>query len=69
MQTRGNDLCADYCERNAELIVVLTAISIVSERLAGRIAKLEAQPRPIIARGGKPHEQNVRTRPYGHRTS
>ncbi len=41
-------------ERNEDLIGVLTAISIVSKRLAGRLAayerRMEAQPR-----GGKKH--------------
>ncbi len=39
-------------ERNEELIGVLTAISIVSKRLAGRIAVLE-QRRAAEMRGGK----------------
>lgn len=39
-------------ERNEELIGVLTAISIVSKRLAGRIAALE-QRRAAEMRGGK----------------
>ena len=41
-------------ERNEELIGVLTAISIVSKRLAGRIAALE-QRRAEVTRGGKPY--------------
>lgn len=43
------------CERNEELIGVLTAISIVSRRLAGRLTALErrmtAEPR-----GGKAYD-------------
>jgi len=33
-------------ERNAELVGVLTAISIVSKRLAGRLAALEQKTNP-----------------------
>ena len=47
MQTRQCIRCAEYRdrERNEELIGVLTAISIVSKRLAGRLAVLEQKPR------------------------
>ncbi len=44
-------LCRER-ERNEELIGVLTAISIVSKRLAGRIAALE-QRRAEEMKGGK----------------
>lgn len=43
--------CRDS-ERNEELVGVLTAISIVSKRLAGRISALE-QRRGEKSRGGK----------------
>jgi len=46
MQAQNKVLCADYLdddhEQNAELIDVLTAISIVSKRLAKKLAKLES---------------------------
>jgi hypothetical protein len=41
MQTRDYVRFADQRERNDELIGVLTAISIVSKRLAGKLAALE----------------------------
>ena len=43
MQTRECVRCAEYRnrERNEELIGVLTAISIVSKRLAGKLFALE----------------------------
>ncbi len=43
MQTRECARFAEYCdrERNEELIGVLTAISIVSKRLASRLSDLE----------------------------
>ena len=47
MQTRECLRFSEYRdrERNEELIGVLTAISIVSKRLAGRLAALEQKPR------------------------
>ena len=54
MQTRECSRFAEYRdrERNEELIGVLTAISIVSRRLAGRLAALE-QRHAEKPRGGK----------------
>ena len=54
MQTRPCVRFARYrdSERNEELVGVLTAISIVSKRLAGRISALE-QRRGEKPRGGK----------------
>lgn len=54
MQARPSIRFARYrdSERNEELVGVLTAISIVSKRLAGRISALE-QRRGDKARGGK----------------
>lgn len=54
MQARPSARFARYrdSERNEELVGVLTAISIVSKRLAGRISALE-QRRGDKARGGK----------------
>ena len=54
MQARPSIRFARYrdSERNEELVGVLTAISIVSKRLASRISALE-QRRGNKARGGK----------------
>ena len=54
MQARPSIRFARYrdSERNEELVGVLTAISIVSKRLAGRISALE-QRRGEKTRGGK----------------
>jgi hypothetical protein len=54
MQTREVDRFKVFQdrERNENLIDVLTAISIVSRRLAGRLTALERQ-RYAQARGGK----------------
>ena len=54
MQTRPCVRFARYrdSERNEEFVGVLTAISIVSKRLAGRISALE-QRRGEKTRGGK----------------
>ena len=57
MQTRPCVRFARYrdSERNEELVGVLTAISIVSKRLAGRISALE-QRRAEKSRGGKVYD-------------
>ena len=57
MQTRQCIRFADSRgrERNEELIGVLTAISIVSKRLAGRLAALEQRYAEKL-RGGKSHD-------------
>jgi hypothetical protein len=62
MQTRQKVLCpaCQERERNEELVGVLTAISIVSKRLAGRIAALERK-RAAEGNGGEPNVQNKRT--------
>ena len=54
MQTRQSARFAQYkgSERNEELVGVLTAISIVSKRLASRISALE-QRHGEKQRGGK----------------
>ena len=54
MKARDSTLFADSKdrERNEELIGVLTAISIVSKRLAGRLTALEYR-REVKPRGGK----------------
>ena len=54
MQAKPSARFARYrdSERNEELVGVLTAISIVSTRLAGRISALE-QRRGEKTRGGK----------------
>ncbi|MCC8057224.1 hypothetical protein [Cloacibacillus sp.] len=54
MKTRECIRFVDYRdrERSEELVGVLTAISVVSKRLAGRIAALE-QRRAEKSRGGK----------------
>ena len=46
-------------EKNAELVGVLTAISIVSKRLAGRLAALERK-QTENQRGGTQHVKNRR---------
>ena len=57
MQTRECFRFAEYRDRdrNEELIGVLTAISIVSKRLAGRLTTLE-QRCAEKPRGGKSHD-------------
>ena len=57
MQTRECVRFAEYRDRdrNEELIGVLTAISIVSKRIAGRLAALE-QRCAEKPRGGKSHD-------------
>jgi hypothetical protein len=57
MQTRQCVRFAEYRdrERNEELIGILTAISIVSKRLAGRITALE-QRYAENSRGGKVYD-------------
>lgn len=62
MQTRQ---CARFAEcrgreRNEELIGVLTAISIVSKRLAGRLTALE-QRHAEKSRGGKCYDTRQST--------
>ena len=57
MQTRQSVRFAKYRdrERNEEIIGILTAISIVSKRLAGRLTTLE-QRCAEKPRGGKSHD-------------
>jgi hypothetical protein len=50
--------CCDR-KKNDELIGVLTAISIVSKRLAGKLEALERQQ--AERRGGRHYEENCRT--------
>ena len=47
------------CVSDEELIGVLTAISVVSKRLAGKLSMLAGQSQS--REGGKADEQNVRT--------
>ena len=49
------------CEQNTELIGILTAVSIIAKRLAGRLAALERQTTTETAKGGKTHVKNIRT--------
>jgi hypothetical protein len=52
---------ADFdVEKNAELVGVLTAISIVSKRLAGRLMALERK-QTEKPKGGSPYVKNRRT--------
>lgn len=62
MQTRECVRFAEYRnrERNEELIGVLTAISIVSKRLAGRLSALE-QRYAEKSRGGKCYDTRQST--------
>ena len=57
MKRKTNVGNANLCvrEQNAELIGILTAISIVSKRLAGRLAALERQTTTKTEKGGKTH--------------
>lgn len=43
-------------DTNMERIAILTAIAVVSKRLAGRLARLECQHKPIKCEGGKSHD-------------
>lgn len=52
MQTRETIMFADSREQNEDLIGVLTAIAIVSNRLAGRLTALEHR-REGKLRGGE----------------
>lgn len=62
MQTREVDrfMVFQDRERNENLIDVLTAISIVSRRLAGRLTALERQ-RSAQVRGGKCYDTRQST--------
>ena len=57
----------DTDTRDAELIELLGAISVVSKRLATNLSKLVGQSQR--AEGGKSYEQDERTIPCSRRTA
>ena len=57
MQTKSVDTSSRDCQLNAELADVLTAISVVSKRLARKLTMLSEQD-DRVKEGGTRDEQN-----------
>lgn len=65
-QTNETDTKAHGREMDEDLADILTAISVVSKRLAKKLTALSGQGNTEM-KGGRAYEQDERTAPFGDR--